>query len=171
MWLLIQDAWHTKSWNDKLKIWFMPTGWRPADVEERFPVYKINDVYDFKKFNPIHSKGIQTWAVIQLFLMLPYLFYLFGNLAAIGSPGIFYYGLFIFLTVYALTELMDGNKHAFVWEFIKAGYTIWLVIDQQGWFGAEKISSSIPNIVLSLQVGGVLISYYFSKIEQKTLVV
>lgn len=171
MWLLIQDAWHANSWNDKLKIWFMPTGWRPADVEERFPVYKINDVYDFKKFDPIHSKGLQTWAVIQLFMMLPYLFYLFGNLAAIGSPGIFYYGLFIFLTVYALTELMDGNKHAFVWEFIKAGYTIWLVIDQQGWFGAEKISSSIPIIVLSLQVGGVLISYYFSKIEQKTLVV
>ena len=166
LWLLIKDAWHAKSWNDKLKIWFMPTGWRPADVEEKFPVYKINDVYDFKKFNPIHSKGLQTWAVVQLLLMLPYLFYLLGNLAAIGSPGIFYYGVFIFLSVYALTELMDGNKNAFIWEFIKAVYAVWLIIDQQGWFGAEKISSSIPCAVFALQIIGIVISFYFSKTKQ-----
>jgi hypothetical protein len=127
-------------------------------------------VYDFKKFNPIHSKSLQTWAIVQLLLMLPYLFYLFGNLAAIGSPGIFYYGLFIFLTVYALTELMDGNKNAFVWELIKSAYAIWLIIDQHGWFGAEKISSIIPPVVLVLQVAGVLMSYYFSKTEQQSLV-
>ena len=149
-----------------MKIWFMPTGWRPADVEEKFPVYKINDVYDFKKFNPIHSKGLQTWAVVQLLLMLPYLFYLFGNLAAIGSPGIFYYGVFIFLSVYALTELMDGNKNAFVWELIKTTYTIWLILDQGGWFGAEKISNSIPYAVFALQIIGIVISFYFSKTKQ-----
>ena len=34
LWLLISDAWHTASWRDKLRIWFMPTGWRPADVEK-----------------------------------------------------------------------------------------------------------------------------------------
>ena len=39
--LLIRDAWRTKSWSDKLKIWMMPTGWRPADVEEKEQVYKI----------------------------------------------------------------------------------------------------------------------------------
>jgi alkylglycerol monooxygenase len=33
LWLLIQDAWRARSWWDKLRIWFMPTGWRPADVE------------------------------------------------------------------------------------------------------------------------------------------
>jgi hypothetical protein len=29
---LWSDAWHTKSWWDKIRLWFMPTGWRPADV-------------------------------------------------------------------------------------------------------------------------------------------
>ncbi len=41
LWLLIKDAWRTKSWSSKLKIWFMPTGWRPADVEAQYPVDKI----------------------------------------------------------------------------------------------------------------------------------
>ena len=163
LWLLMKDAWHTNQWKDKLKIWFMPTGWRPADVEEKFPVYKISDVYHFNKFNPHHSKAMEIWSVFQLLLMLPYLFYLFGNIASIGSPGIFYYGLFIFLSVYSLTELMDGNKYAIVWEIIKTSYVIWLIVDQQGWFGAEKISSVIPAIIIFVQFLGIVAAFYFSK--------
>ena len=163
LWLLMKDAWHTNQWKDKLKIWFMPTGWRPADVEEKFPVYKISDVYHFNKFNPNHSKAMEIWSVFQLLLMLPYLFYLFGNIASIGSPGIFYYGLFIFLSVYSLTELMDGNNYAIVWEIIKTIYVIWLISDQQGWFGAEKISSVIPGIIVFIQLLGILAAFYFSK--------
>ncbi|MFP6663660.1 MAG: sterol desaturase family protein [Deltaproteobacteria bacterium] len=34
---LWQDARRTASWWDKLRIWFMPTGWRPKDVEQAFP--------------------------------------------------------------------------------------------------------------------------------------
>ena len=36
LWGLVQDAWHTKNWSDKFKLWFMPTGWRPVDVAQRF---------------------------------------------------------------------------------------------------------------------------------------
>ncbi|MFO5234626.1 hypothetical protein RCL33_24570, partial [Salmonella enterica subsp. enterica serovar 1,4,[5],12:i:-] len=49
MGLMMKDAWHTKNWADKFRIWFMPTGWRPADVAEQFPVYKINDPYSYQK--------------------------------------------------------------------------------------------------------------------------
>lgn len=168
--LLMKDAWHTNKWSDKLKIWFMPTGWRPADVEEKFPVYKISDVYHFNKFNPTHNNALEKWSVFQLVLMLPYLFYLFGNIASIGSPGIFYYGLFIFLSVYSLTELMDGNKYAIVWEIIKTAYVIWLIVDQKGWFGAEKVSTLIPAIILSLQLLGIASAVYFSKNKTKTAV-
>jgi hypothetical protein len=98
--------------------------------------------------------------------MLPYLFFLFGNIASIGSPGIFYYGLFIFLTVYALTELMDGSRYAPVWEILKGCYGIWLITDQQGWFGAEKISTMIPSIIFSLQLIGIAASIYFTRLRK-----
>ncbi|MFT4023826.1 MAG: sterol desaturase family protein [Flavihumibacter sp.] len=40
LWLLIKDAWRTNSWKDKVRIWLMPTGWRPADVADRYPCTK-----------------------------------------------------------------------------------------------------------------------------------
>ena len=97
--LLVQDAWHADKWEDKLKIWFMPTGWRPADMMEKYPLKKIEDVYAFEKYDPPSSPGIRTWSMIQLVFLLLFISYLFGNLAPIGSPGIFLYGLFIFLYI------------------------------------------------------------------------
>lgn len=48
VWRLMQDAWRTKNISDKFRIWFMPTGWRPADVIDKFPIHAIDDVYHFK---------------------------------------------------------------------------------------------------------------------------
>jgi len=31
------DAWHTRRWSDKLRVWWKPPGWRPDDVAARFP--------------------------------------------------------------------------------------------------------------------------------------
>ncbi|WP_448550244.1 sterol desaturase family protein [Thalassotalea fusca] len=35
--LLWQDAWRTRNWRDKIKVWFMPPGWRPDDVKQDYP--------------------------------------------------------------------------------------------------------------------------------------
>ena len=34
---LWHDCRHAASWGDKLRVWFKPPGWRPADVAARFP--------------------------------------------------------------------------------------------------------------------------------------
>jgi hypothetical protein len=162
MFLLISDAWRTKNWNDKLRIWFMPTGWRPADVAEKYPVYKIEDVYDFEKYNPVSSKALQTWSFIQLFILLGFISYLFGNLATIGSPGIFLYGLFIFTYIYAMTELMDGNPRAYVWEGIKLITGVYLIINTNGWFGAEKLFQYIPHVVFAYLLTAIYLSINLS---------
>ncbi|WP_309597399.1 sterol desaturase family protein [Flavobacterium davisii] len=39
--VLIQDAWHAEKFIDKLKIWFMPTGWRPDGFEKNTPLIKL----------------------------------------------------------------------------------------------------------------------------------
>jgi sterol desaturase/sphingolipid hydroxylase (fatty acid hydroxylase superfamily) len=31
------DTWRATRWADRLRLWFMPPGWRPADVAARFP--------------------------------------------------------------------------------------------------------------------------------------
>lgn len=147
LFLLIRDAWRAKNWKDKLRIWFMPTGWRPEDVAEKYPVYKIEDVYHFEKYDPQPVKHMSIFIWFQLVMLLLLISYLFGNIASIGSPGIFYYGLFIFLTVYAFTELMDRNPFALFWECIKNAFGVYIILSTGNWFGANQYGNWV-NIFL-----------------------
>jgi sterol desaturase/sphingolipid hydroxylase (fatty acid hydroxylase superfamily) len=149
MWLLVKDAWNTKSFKDKLRIWFMPTGWRPADVAEKYPVYKIEDAYNFEKYNPQSSAFLHVWSWVQLVSLLLFISYLFGNIAYIGKPNIFIYGAFVFIMVYAFTELMDGNKYALVWEVLKAAMGIGLIFYLGDWFGANAFMPWISNVLIA----------------------
>jgi len=74
--------------------------------------------------------------------------YLFGNIASIGSPLIFLYGLFIFVYVYAFAELMDGNKYAPVWDLVKSIFGVALIFLMGDWFGSNKISAAISYALL-----------------------
>ncbi len=160
--LLISDAWRASNWKDKFRIWFMPTGWRPDDVAEKYPLNKIEDVYHFKKYNPGSSSGLRAWSLIQLFFLLLFVSYLFGNLAQIGSPGIFYYGFFIFLFIYAMTDLMDRNRAAVIAETIKCITGFYLIDLSSGWFGAELYFQGIRFIIGLYLVVALAITFYFT---------
>jgi alkylglycerol monooxygenase len=167
LWLLIKDAWHTESWRDKLRIWFMPTGWRPADVTERYPVYKVENVYDFAKYNPASSPFLYAWSWTQLSIVLLLISYLFANIAAIGTPGMFIYGGFIFLSVYAYTELMDRNAFAIVWESLKNILGIGIIFHYGDWFGAEKYVSGMNYLLATYFVLASFITAWFVFFEFK----
>lgn len=158
LWLLIKDAWHTKDLKDKLRIWLMPTGWRPDDVQAQHQVYKIQDVYHFDKYNTKASLALHIWCWVQLTALLLISSYLFGNIALINgiNPYFIYgYGLFIFIHVYAFTDLMDRNPNAWIGEGMKlilGLYFIW----SQGWvwFGAADwvTFAMIGYLLLSMLV-------------------
>ncbi|MFT3749198.1 MAG: sterol desaturase family protein [Agriterribacter sp.] len=161
MWLLIKDAWRTKSWKDKFRIWLMPTGWRPKDVEEKYTVYKIEDVYHFEKYNPVNSIALMVWNWIQLIVLLLFISYLFANISYIGNPGIFLYGLFVFLHVYAFTDLADRNASAIVWELIKDIYAICIIFKQQDWFGAGKFFQNITVVLIVYFTVSAIVTAWF----------
>jgi len=163
LWLLIQDAWRANSIKDKLRIWFMPTGWRPADVAEKYPVFKIEDPYHFQKYETKAGPSFTLWVWIQLGLLLLFISYLFGNIAIIGSPGMFYYGLFIFVFVYSFTELMDGNPNAWRWELLKLALGFYFLITTNGWFGLGTIIPVMPYIIGAYLLLSFILTIYFKK--------
>jgi sterol desaturase/sphingolipid hydroxylase (fatty acid hydroxylase superfamily) len=148
LWLLIQDAWHTQSWKDKLRVWLMPLGWRPADVVEKYPVYKIEDVYHFEKYDTPAPKGMIIYLWIQLFCLLLIVSYLFGNVANIGLTNMMYYGLFIFAQVYALTEFMDRNPRALIYEVVKNMICVGGILYYGGWFGLQNYFGASSYILI-----------------------
>jgi sterol desaturase/sphingolipid hydroxylase (fatty acid hydroxylase superfamily) len=63
---LARDAWHARSWLDKLKVWLMPPGWRPADVAARFPKPAF-DLAAVRRWDPPMSARAQ-WLAAAVFL-------------------------------------------------------------------------------------------------------
>ena len=61
---LWRDALHASSWWDKLRIWFMPTGWRPDDVAARYPLVK-SELSQFVKFDIPLTAGQKIYATLQ----------------------------------------------------------------------------------------------------------
>ncbi|MFM2387361.1 MAG: hypothetical protein RL660_2118 [Bacteroidota bacterium] len=148
LWLLTKDAWHTQSWKDKLRVWLMPLGWRPADVIEKYPVTKIEDVYHFEKYDTPAPKGMLVYLWIQLFCLLLLVSYLFGNVASIGLTNMMYYGLFVFAQVYALTEFMDRNPRALIYEIVKNMICVGGILYYGGWFGLQNYFSASSYILM-----------------------
>lgn len=139
LWLLISDAWRAENWKDKLTIWFQPTGWRPANFEEKYPVAKITNVYQFTKYGSQHSKLLLYWSLFQLFLTLGLVSILYLSIANLSLENIFNYAFFIFISVYSYTELMDTNKYAMLWETIRFTYGIGVVVALGDWFQIDQL--------------------------------
>ena len=53
---LAQDSWRAASWADKLRVWFKPPGWRPADVAARWPKPAF-DIAAVQRFDPPLSRS------------------------------------------------------------------------------------------------------------------
>ena len=61
---LLFDARQARSWRDKIGIWFRRTGWRPADVEARYPKRNV-DLRQFRKYDPPVARGVRAYTVAQ----------------------------------------------------------------------------------------------------------
>jgi len=165
LWLLVKDAWRASKWEDKFKIWFMPLGWRPADVAEKYPIEKIEDVYNFEKYNPLLSPNLMRWSIFQFLMLVFYVFFMFGNIATIGPPWIFIYGAFIFLTVYSYTELMDKNPNAWIWEVLKSIAGIGIIMTTSDWFGLNTYVPFGSYMLITILVASPVVVILFCKTE------
>lgn len=60
---LWRDAIATRSLKDECRLWFMPTGWRPADVQHIFRG-KLPDLGNFQTWRVESSRRVLVWSVL-----------------------------------------------------------------------------------------------------------
>jgi sterol desaturase/sphingolipid hydroxylase (fatty acid hydroxylase superfamily)/uncharacterized membrane protein YhhN len=68
-WGLARDSWHARSWADKLRVWFKPPRWRPADVAERFPKPAF-DIAKVERYHPPMTPALAWFAGLQFVVLL-----------------------------------------------------------------------------------------------------
>ncbi len=163
LWILIKDAWRAPKFMDKLTIWFRPTGWRPDGFDDKYPVDKIDDVYDFEKYRPKIGTPLLIWSIVQLLLMLAFLSDLFYRIGDLSFSQILMYAGFIFIALYTLSDLMDRNRWSWVFELVKLGYVFVVFYVVGSWFGHQ---SAIYMVMVYAFVSFVM-SIFFS-MEQPT---
>lgn len=151
IWRLMQDAWRTRSYWDKLRIWFMPTGWRPKDVKDKYPVEVIQDVYNFKKYRPETSPWLKGYALFQLIATTFLMLFMFYSYSEIGFDGLLLFGAFIFVGIYGYTTLMDRKSYAVWIEVIRGVGGLVLIYLSGDWFGIDAYVS----------IGSYLVALYF----------
>ncbi len=151
IWRLMQDAWRTRNIADKIRIWFMPTGWRPADVLEKYPITIVEDVYGFKRYQTPATNALKGYAIFQMLFSLLLLLFMFYNYGEIGFLGLLLFGAFIFIGIYGYTSIMDRSGFA-VWIEVSRGLAGLFMIGYYGdWFGVNAY----------LSFGSLVVAFYF----------
>jgi alkylglycerol monooxygenase len=139
LFLLVSDAFRTKSWTDKIKLWFMPTGWRPSDVAEKYPVPYIIDPEHQIKYSTPRSLGLHLWSWLTLFVILGLMFHMFAIMGDYQFPQLLTYGAFLMLSVYICTALMDNDKSALLAEGLRLLSVSIIVYTSGQWFGINAV--------------------------------
>lgn len=169
-WRLLKDAWYTRSLRDKVRIWFMPTGWRPVDVMERYPISGIGDVYHFERYGPRASAGLKFYSVFQMLVNLLLMMFMFSNYSEIGFDGLLLFSGFIFIGIYGYTTLMDRRKYA-VWIELGRGLAgISWILATGDWFGLSGYLPWGSIGVLTYFSLTILGGIYFTFMEEKVTV-
>ena len=119
IWGMIQDAWHTRSWRDKLTLWWKPTGYRPEDVALKYPRTKISTKFPFEKYNPEMSFFKKAWALFQWFCITSMLFFLLSNYESFSSTQAILMGGLIMISIFGFTSLMDGYAWSYNFELVR----------------------------------------------------
>jgi len=118
LFFLARDAWYTKSWKDKIRLWFMETGWRPADVANRFPV-QLRTKSSNNKYAPHYSIEWKRIATFHFFALVIMLLFFLSKFSTFTTAFQLQFGLLIFITIFGFTSLMDYYSWAPWFEMIR----------------------------------------------------
>ena len=150
---LCKDAWRAESYYDKLRIWFMPTGWRPDDVTIRYPIEHIEDPRHQVKYDTDPSNIFIAWSWFQFgvaLIMMLHMFTVVHNYP--GTLSYMYVGL-IFTHIFSFTTLLDGRKYGVFAELVKVALATYILFGQSfNWYGLNVGLSYFICIYLALSL-------------------
>lgn len=124
---VIQDAYNSKSFVDKLRIWFMPTGWRPNDVIEKFPRAITVDIKNRIKYGPKYSSFLKLVALFHFISINFLLLFFLQNFSDLTISFKLIYGLIIFVSIFGFTSLFDFYSWAPNFEILRSVFAIFLL--------------------------------------------
>ncbi len=137
---LWRDAVRAQSWWDRLRIWFMPTGWRPADVAAKYPQGKA-DLSQFVKFEVPLSGAQKAYAAVQFAGYVLGGTYLLGVGESLGLPALLLGLGWMAFGLYVIGTWLENRSQARRLEMLRLALNLplaWLAL-QLGLLSAQPL--------------------------------
>jgi alkylglycerol monooxygenase len=106
------DARHAERWRDRLGIWFRRTGWRPADVQERYP-WSRRDPRVSVRYDPPQDTALRRYLLLQFTAAVALTLVIAEQFAATGAQGVLLSCVGLWVWLYSLGRLGDGHGTRF----------------------------------------------------------
>ena len=180
---LLKDAIRARNWKDKFKIWFMPTGWRPKDVEKLYPLDIISNPHEYKKYQTKKDSFLNIWSCFQLTIHLAmqfHIIYLINfiesddfNVAVLlsGYQTLVLYGIFFMFSIGSFTSLMDQSQFSLTLEIIKNSIGFFIVFyfqDVLNIFQGIYLPKSV--VILYLTISQAITIYFYFKFQKRKII-
>ena len=123
---LLADARRTQRWRDKLRIWFMPTGWRPADVAMKYPMGKP-DLSQFEKFEIALPLRQQLYIAVQFAVYVALGSYLLNVGETLPTPALMLGWGAMALGLFVLGAGLENRPWALKLEWLRLALAVPLV--------------------------------------------
>jgi alkylglycerol monooxygenase len=115
---LFKDCWHAKRWQDKILIWFKRTGWRPNDVEQNYPLGRV-DLTRFRKFDIPLSLINKVYSLLQYSLVVFVGLLLMMNVAEFTLSEQILVVIFVLYGSVSAGLVLENNPLAIYLEWLK----------------------------------------------------
>lgn len=120
---LFSDAWHTASWWDKLRLWFMPTGWRPVDMrDEAVPERIGHGLSEQVKYTSDPFPNMTGYLVTQVILGLGYMYVAINMGWPLDAFDRIILSLGLFLMITSWGGILQARKWALPLEIFRTLY-------------------------------------------------
>ena len=120
---LFSDAWHTSNWFDKLRIWFMPTGWRPADVRDEVVPERIGyGLSEQVKFTSEPYPNMTGYLIAQVMLGMGYMYVAINMEWPLSALDRVIMSLGLFLMITSWGGILQARKLALPLEIFRTVY-------------------------------------------------
>ena len=148
-----------------MRIWFMPTGWRPADVQAKFPI-QIEGVHTRKKYDSDASTFLKAWSWVQLGVTNLLMYFLLVQFATFDAIEIVWYAIFLFVSIFSYTTLMDRHVFAIPAEVLKLAIGFLIIYQNGGWFTMDNVMGGASILMIGYLVVSMALTFYFTIFER-----
>jgi sterol desaturase/sphingolipid hydroxylase (fatty acid hydroxylase superfamily) len=123
-----RDAVATRSWLDKVRVWFMPAGWRPRDLPP-FNHKEINEHNQIKYRSTMFARA-RSYLILQAVTAIPFTVMIISAESALSNTTRWIGGALLWMQIVNWGGILEARKWAWISELVRlvltSGYLLWI---------------------------------------------